>query len=175
MKKNNGFTLIEILLVLTMMAVISALIAPSFFSAAGSTAASEARQLQKMLRMVGEESQLSGMPIQLRVYHDHLTFYAPDQEKKWQPLANALLQAYTLGSPVLITKAQLDGDAGIMINDQNNNGEQNNMPPALARFLFWPDGSVTAGEMTLKAGSKGNPLTIRIDAGVGGIRVMKPL
>ncbi|MDQ6975068.1 MAG: prepilin-type N-terminal cleavage/methylation domain-containing protein [Mariprofundaceae bacterium] len=170
-----GFTLIEILLVLTMMAIISALIAPSFFSASGGTVTSETRKMQKILRMVGEESQLGGMPIQLRVYRDSLNFYSPNKEKKWQPLANTILQAYALRSPVYIAKAQLDGGAGIMMDEQITMGEQNDSngktsTPTLARFLFWPDGDVTAGEITLQAGSENQ--TIRIDAGMGGVRVI---
>lgn len=173
MKHAAGFTLIEILLVLTMMAVISALVAPSFFSASGSTVAQEARQMQKILRMVSEESQLGGFPIQLRVYRDGLNFYTPDQEKKWKVFSNAILQRYPLGSPVQVADAQLDGDVGVIMgmNDKNNSSEKAG-PPVLGYFLFWPDGAVTAGKITLRAGEKGDEQTIRIAPGPGGIRVM---
>jgi|UPI00036C4406 type II secretion system protein H len=169
---HAGFTLIEIMLVLTMMAVLSALIAPSFFDAAGGKVEAEARLLQKMLRMVSEEAQLAGKPIQMRVYHDHLDFYTPSQDKTWQPFSNAVIQAYTWPTPVQCNEALLDGDIGMTLSD-NTGLDGKKTPPPLARFLFWPDGSLTAGSLSLRHGDKGKSETIRLEPGPGGIHLLK--
>jgi len=173
---HAGFTLIEIILVLTMMAVLSAMIAPSFFDAAGGKVESEARLVQKILRMVSEEAQLAGKPIQMRVYRDHVDFYTPSQDKTWLPFSNAVVQPYQWATPVQCSESLLDGDIGMTLsndtgNETSNDGKKG--PPPLARFLFWPDGSLTPGTLTLRNGDKGKTETIRMDPGPGGIHLVK--
>jgi type II secretion system protein H len=169
---HAGFTLIEIMLVLTMMAVLSALIVPSFFDAAGGKVETEARLTQKMLRMVSEEAQLAGKPIQIRAYRDHLDFYTPGKDKTWIPFSNAVVQPYSWLAPVQCSEGLLDGDVGMTLSTDIS-GDSSKGPPPLARFLFWPDGSLTAGTLTLRNGDKGKTETIRIDPGPGGIHLVK--
>lgn len=168
---QRGFTLIEILLVLVLMAVVSAIIAPSFFAASGSTPALEARLMQKMLRMASEESQLDGRPVQIRVFSDHLSLLEHRDKNGWQPLRSDVLEAeYRLPSPVRIASAALDADLSPLTAEQDKPISRAEKPP-LARFLLMPDGNLTAGHITLDSGSGTDAVSLRLQPGPGGIGV----
>lgn len=163
-------------MVIAVMAVLSAIVAPSFFSAGASNAAKEARQLQKLLRLATEESQLAGLPIQLRVYQDGVNFFTQSSEGGWVLLQHDVLQYFYLAAPVVVSSASLDGGAGLNAWDddiQNQELADEEKKAALARFILWPDGSLTAGFITLRTGEQGETSRLRLRSGPAGIRVMK--
>jgi len=167
----KGFTLIEILLVIVIMTVLTAMVAPNFFAATEASVANEARYMQKVLRLASEEAQLSGKPVRCSVYSDQLIFELPAQDGTWQKLQDELLAQDTPKAPVKVLQAQLDGD--VIGEDMRMIDNQENVPP-LARFMLWPDGNVSAGEITLGIPKQREQRTIQLRAGAGGIRVLKP-
>ncbi len=169
---QSGFTLIEILLVITLMAVVSAVIVPSFFSASGSTPAQEARLMQKMLRMASEESQLTGRPLLLLVFPDHLSLRSRNQKGRWQPIISDVLDAtYRLPAPVRIARAALDGDVMLSLPGIDHNTTSRKEAVPMARFLLMPDGNLTTGSITLHAGRGTDSVVLRLQPGPGGIKL----
>jgi len=168
--KEQGFTLIEILLVIVIVAVLSAMVAPSFFQATGTTVDDEARYMQKLLRLAAEETQLTGRLVRCSVYKDHLKFETPNGAGEWKLLDDSLFQAQSPQTPVIIQRAHLHGDVGLS-DEPLRDGEK----PPLARFTFWPDGRVSTGELTLGIEGEGDTGTrvIELRSGPGGIYMVK--
>ncbi|MDQ6973873.1 MAG: hypothetical protein Q9M10_03230, partial [Mariprofundaceae bacterium] len=69
--------------------------------------------------------------------------------------------------PVEIMDAQREGDIAL----DNGLLKKDEVPP-LARFIFWGDGSLSAGKITLGMPDSHEMLTIQLHAGAGGIRVL---
>lgn len=168
--RQQGFTLIEILLVIVIATVLSAMVAPSFFQSTGASVESEARYVQKILRLASEEAQLSGILIRCSVYHDELRFETPAKDGQWQSLSDKQFQAAQLKAPIFIKNAHLNGD--VAIEKLGTSGDEK---PALARFNFWPDGAVSAGELSLAIKPAGTVLMIELRSGPGGIHVVEPV
>jgi len=166
---TRGFTLIEILLVITIMMVMSAMVAPNFFQATQADVRSEARFMQKVLRVASEEAQLSSRPIRCSVYTDHLRFETPAMDGSWQPLQDDVFQHDLPKPPVEVLRATLDGDIGLSLGDVK--GDE--IPP-LTRFTFWPDGNVSAGQIVLGIAKQPEHRTLQLRPGPAGIRVMQP-
>jgi len=165
--KQQGFTLIEILLVIVIATVLSAMVAPSFFASTGVSLKSEARYMQKVLRLAAEESQLRGKPIRCSVYAERLIFEMPNRDGVWMPLADEIFQSQMPQAPITVKSAHLEGGVDLVGSETLNNGEK----PPLTRFMFWPDGRVSAGELVLSIEPKEQTRTIKLHAGLGGIHV----
>ncbi|MDQ6954389.1 MAG: type II secretion system protein [Mariprofundaceae bacterium] len=166
--KAHGFTLIEILLVIVIMTVLSAMVAPSFFQSTGTTVNDEARYMQKILRLAAEETQLTGRLVRASVYQDHLLFETPNNHGKWGPLLDGIFQANVPQAPVIVQSAHLNGDVGL-VEETLRDGEK----PPLARFSFWPDGRVSAGELVLSLKTGGTRRVIQLRSGPGGVHLLK--
>ncbi|MDQ6995124.1 MAG: GspH/FimT family pseudopilin [Mariprofundaceae bacterium] len=167
---NKGFTLIEIMLVLVIMAVLTAMVSPNFFAATQGDVKTEARFMQKMLRLASEEAQLTGKPVRCSVYSNRLVFESPAPDGTWMTMQDAEFQQDMPRPPVEILRAQRDGDIGL-----NNASMQADEVPPLARLMFLGDGSLSAGKITLGIPHHKETLTIELHAGAGGIHVLKPL
>ncbi len=167
-----GFTFIEILLVIVLLVILSAMVAPSFFSLTEATPAQEARGLQKTLRMLAEEAQISGRPVLLQLYPDRVEAFTSDGQGAWQPLRNEVFdQRYTLRAPVRIREASLNAGAPLIPPKTNETSQE---IPALARFLLMPDGDLTMGNIVLDDGEARNRREIRLEPGPAGISVRDP-
>jgi len=166
--KQQGFTLIEILLVLVIMTVLSAMVLPSFFQASGANVVDEARYMQKLLRLTAEEAQLSGKVIRCAVYKNHLSFASPNREGEWVPLTDKLFQSDTPKAPVIVEQAHLNGAVEELSLDSNSKKK-----PPLAYFLFWPDGRVSTGQITLSIADTDRKKTIQLHSGPGGIHIQR--
>lgn len=164
---QQGFTLIEILLVIVIMVVLSAMVAPSFFQATGASINSEARYMQKLLRLTAEEAQLTGKLVRCSVYRDRLQFESPNAKGVWQVLRGDLFQAGVPQARVIVRRAHLNGDVSLA-NEHLQDGEK----PALARFTFWPDGRVSRGELELFIEGETDSRVITLGSGPGGIHVL---
>jgi len=167
--QQKGFTLIEILLVIVIMVVLSAMVVPSFFQATGASVEGETRYMQKLLRLAAEEAQLTGKVVRCSIYRNHVTFEGVNSEGEWQALADDIFQTVLPQAPIIVRRAHLNGDAGLVYGNLKD-GEK----PPLARFLFWPDGRVSAGKVVLgvKGEGEGEEKTIELRSGLGGIHVL---
>lgn len=168
MKENmRGFTLIEIMLVLVIMTVLMAMVAPNFFTASQGDVKTEARFLQKVLRLASEEAQLRGKPVRCSVYSDQLIFEVPAQDGTWMPMQLPEFQNVRPKPPIEVLAVRLNGDMGL--NDTFVQGDE--LPP-LAHLMFWADGSLTTSEMDLGIPKHDEHITIALQAGAGGIHVL---
>jgi len=187
---QQGFTLIEIMLVIVIMTVVTAMVVPSFFQSLGVDATTEARALHKTLRLASNEAQLMGKPIRCSVWPDRLRFFEPGNGR-WQALDSNILASYVLGEGMLIREASLDASDGLdsalesidqawqrQREDEDASSaetpvfSEDKTQAPLADFLFWPDGSVTSGYLDV-GDQEGNALRrIQIQPGPGGIRLL---
>ncbi|MBL1351728.1 MAG: type II secretion system protein [Zetaproteobacteria bacterium] len=168
---SKGFTLIEIMLVLVIMTVLTAMVAPNFFAATQGDVKTEARFMQKILRLASEEAQLTGKPVRCSVYSNQLVFETPAPDGTWMTIQDTEFQQDMPRPPVEIMDAQLEGDIGLG-NGLDNGSIQADKVPPLARLMFWGDGSLSAGKITLGIPDSSETLTIQLHAGAGGIRVL---
>jgi len=173
--RQQGFTLIEILLVIVLITVLSAVVAPSFFQASGADVNVEARLLQKTLRLAAEESQLTGKTIRCSIYQDHLSFAVADSQGIWQAIMEKPLANVVIKSPVQVLEARLKGDVPVSLNNLNMShlDVKGKEKPPMLRVLLWPDGRVSSASLLL--GVEGDALqrTIELGSGLGGIRLLK--
>ncbi len=163
---EHGFTLIEILLVIVIVTVLSAMVIPSFFSATGASVEGEARSMQKILRIASDEAQLGGKLMRCSVYNNHLSFEQASADGHWHNLADPLFQAYAIHAPVFIEKAYLNGDVSLKLSSSNQE------KPPLARFYLWPDGRVSTGRIRLASHASSAMLMIQLASGAGGIHIL---
>lgn len=185
-RHQRGFTLIEILLVLVIIVVLSAMIAPSFFSALGSDVDSEARQLHLHLKMLADEASLSGKPIRCAVFTESMECLTPGQGQ-WMPMSG-ILASYHLSPGIQVSMALLDDTQGVQnaldaidqvwqerqgadqaFSDKPRDQPDGGLP--IAEFVFWPDGSVTNGSIEISASDDQKVRRIRLQSGLGGIRL----
>jgi len=166
-RKSQGFTLIEILLVIVLMTVLSAMVAPSFFQATASSVEGEARYMQKILRMASEQAQLTGHVLRCSVYREQLRFESVDSNGVWRLSADAIFQQSLPQAPVQVQQAHLYGDV------QPGSEPVEGKKTPLARFYFWPDGRVSNGAIVLMDPASKERKKIHLGAGPGGIYVVK--
>jgi len=164
---QKGFTLIEIMLVLVIMTVLTAMVAPNFFAATQGDAKTEARLMQKILRLASEEAQLTSRPVRCSVYSDQLVFESPAQDGTWVALQSSEFQIPLPKPPVEILDVRLDGDIGL-----DNGAIQHDEIPPLARLMFWGDGHLTAAHIDVGIPKQEPVITLALQAGAGGIHVV---
>jgi len=170
---TRGFTLIEIMLVLVLMAVLTAMVAPNFFAATQTDVASEARWMQKVLRLASEDAQLDGRPVRCSLYPDHMLFETPNMKGRWQAMQDPLLQQNIPMPPVQILRVRLDGDSNSPDFFAQTDILTHEKPP-LARIVFRGDGSVTPAHITLGIPEQSQDIReIQLRSGPGGIRVVQ--
>jgi hypothetical protein len=161
---QGGFTLLEIL------AVATALIAPSFYDVSRPSPRDEARHLAMALRMAGEEASLSGRPMIWYAGRHAYGFEQGDGRGKWMPLAGSLFGLHRLPAGLAVLSVQpADAMGRLREGRVRADGE-----PVLARLLLMPPEGVQApAEIVLgREGGRANRVHIRLRPGSGGIRVL---
>ena len=170
--RTRGFTLIEIMLVLMLMAVLTAMVAPNFFAATQTDVRHEARWMQKILRLASEDAQLDGRPLRCSLYADRMQFETPDMQGKWHTVRDDMLQQRIPMPPVQILRVSLDGDSNHSDAFTSSDMLTQETPP-LARILFQGNGDVTAAHITLGIPQQSqDDMEISVRSGPGGIRVV---
>jgi len=168
-RPQAGFTLLEILLVIVLIAVTVAMVAPSFFTLAGTDIDDEARRMQQALRLAAEESQLTGIPIRLVVLKSGYRFEAINDEDEWMSLAEEPFAPYTFESGIETGDVHFSGGVA---PEQPGKPEEEQDAGLLAYIILWPDGMLDAADLTLSATAANSERTIQLRSGPGGIRLL---
>jgi type II secretion system protein H len=163
---ETGFTLLEILLVIVILAVSSALVAPSFFAASSASIDEEARRLSLALKLASDEAALSGHPLRWSATAHSYVFEFPDSEGAWHPADEQPYSAYDLPAGIAIVDMQPQNTA--LTEDMEQKKEA-----VMARLLLLPQGVIQSAEIILAVeDGAGRQLGIQLRPGPGGIRIM---
>jgi len=166
---EQGYTLIEIILVIVIMSVMTMMIAPSFFSATGTTAGQEARRLTQALRLAADEAVLTGRPMRWTAREHSYSFESPDSESVWQLQDESPFHAYSLPGGIRILAVQPVETTAI-----TETTDQKESEPVLAHLLLLPQGIVEPSSIVLAdRGGEGDQVTILLQPGPAGISIEK--
>ncbi len=169
-----GFTLLEILVVITIMAISIAMVAPSFISVSDADAGAEMRRLHQVLRLAAEEAQLTGMPLRWVARKDSYYFEMLNSEQAWDVLTDSPFEKYLLPTGVEISAINLSGAPALQRSVEEGDNEKRE--EVLARLVLWPDGMFDAADVTISSDAADNPansLQLQIRSGPGGIRIIE--
>jgi len=165
--RESGFTLLEILLVIVIMAVTSMMVAPSYFSAISVSVDDESRRLAQALRLASEEATLSGKMFRVRFRQHSYQFQSADQSGVWQPLQETPYKEHKLAEGIQIVAVR----PSVLLTEQTGK-EKQGQEAVLADVLFAPEGIRKIVDIILNTEpSDGHPLTIQLRPGPGGIAV----
>lgn len=174
----GGFTLIEILLVVVLIAVAVAIIAPSFVSLTGGSIDDEARRMQQVFRLCSEETQLTGIPIRAVVLKGSYRFEqlfdvrqegdTEVSEKEWRPFGEEPFAAHSFVDGIEIGEIRFSGSVNESRNSQSEEKHEENY---VGRLYFWPDGMLDAADLTLVAPAESAERQLQLRSGPGGIRL----
>lgn len=173
-----GFTLLEILLVVTLIVIVTAMVAPSFISMSGASIDDEVRRVQQVLRLAAEESQLTGVPVRMVVFKNGYRFEqlvdqppAPGsdvKEQKWMDLGEPPFTEYQLGDGIEVGEIRFSGS---LPPDVENEPVKEGEEQPIGRLNFWPDGMLDAADLILLAPELNEQRTLQLRSGPGGIRL----
>ncbi len=168
-----GFTLLEIMLVIVIMAVTAMMLAPSYFSAISASPDAEARRLAQVLRLATEESALSGAQFRVRLQRHAYRFQNPDATGEWRTLQQAPYAPYRLPEGVQIVETRpaaplTDAQSG----EAEHAGGAFDAEPVLADLLLEPVGVRRIADILLAAEpDDGERIVVQLRPGPGGIAV----
>ena len=168
-KTDAGFTLLELLLVIVIMAVTSMMVVPSYFSAVSVSIDDEGKRLAQLLRLASEEATLAGNTFRVRFRQHSYQFQSADREGAWQTLQDQPYQPYQLPEGVQIVEI----NPAVPLTEDVN-GETKGTEPVLADILLLPEGVSQIADIVLATEpANSRHLIIRLRPGPGGIRVEK--
>lgn len=174
-----GYTLIEILLVVTLIAIAAAIVAPSFVTLTGASVDDEARRLQQILRLGAEEAQLTGIPLRIVVLKNGYRFELLSEQKSkltgnaggephWAPLEEAPFTSHQFDDGIEIGALQFSGEVPAE-QPAAADGEEE----LLGYLSFWPDGMLDAADISISAPESGHERVVQLRSGPGGIRLLE--
>ncbi len=156
--------MLEIMLVLLIMAVVSAMVLPNVFSSPSARLTDEGRYLRQVLHLAAEEAQLRSVPLRWSAYADHYVFEMPDAEGVWRSMRERPFISHSLPRGIHIASVQLQGG---LPQPEITTGKH----PPLGRVTLFPDGMLTLANITLTSAS--DQLRIQLRPGPGGIHIVK--
>jgi len=166
---ESGFTLLEIMLVIVIMAVTSMMVAPSYFSAVSVSVEDEGKRLAQVLRLASEEATLSGDAFRVRFRQHSYQFQSVDQKGVWQSLQESPYQQHKLAKGIQIIEIRPSTPLTEQVEKQDKHAE-----PVLADIELAPEGIRKIANIILgEDPDGGQPLTILLRPGPGGIAVKK--
>lgn len=101
-RHQAGFTLIEMLLVIVVIAVSAALLAPGFIGAAVPSLSDEARRLRQAFILASEEAVLSGRPIRLVAEAHQYAFESSDADHHWHEMTGQPYAGHRMPAEIFI-------------------------------------------------------------------------
>lgn len=161
-----GFTLLEILLVIVILAVSAALVAPSYFAASSASIDEEARRLSLALKLASDEAALSGSPFRWSATAHSYVFELPDGEGAWQAVNEQPYNEYELPAGIAIADVQPQ-------NTSLSEDVKEKKEAVIAQLLLLPQGVIQSSEIILAVEDGADrQLSIQLRPGPGGIQVM---
>ncbi len=165
----SGFTLLEIMLVIVIMAVTAMMVAPSYFTALSPSLDDEGKRLAQALRLASEEATLSGDAFRVRFRRHGYQFQNADREGVWRTRRQSPYQPYRLPQGIQIVEVRpslpLTEDAG---------AAEKGAEAVLADLLLPAEGVRQIANIVLAAEPQdGRRITVRLRPGPGGIAVKK--
>lgn len=158
----EGFTLLEILLVILILSVTTMMVAPSFISFSSPGLQQEAKRMVQILRLASEESMLSGRALRLSVLQESYRFETPASDGTWLRVEDKLYSPYHLPSSFQFTAIRPEQSLDHM-------GRGDDEEPLIGHINILPDGFRRASELTLAKGEK--RVVILIQPGPDGVRI----
>lgn len=170
--RDGGFTLLEILLVIVMIAITSAMVVPSLYQTNFGSTADELKRLQMVMRAALEESQWSNTPIRW-VAHAHGWHFEimqrSDDGMVWVGVDEPPLEVYELPDGMAVDRVE---QAGEFVLDMQAKAE--NVSADVARVgmvLFLPDGLTSQSDVYFNENSAEFGQFLQVRPGPAGIKI----
>ncbi len=169
---NAGFTLLEILLVIVILAVSTAMIAPSFFSATAPSVEAEARRLALALNLASDEAALAGIPMRWSARAHSYLFESPNGEQEWRPNSEQSYREYQLPAGIVIADVQPAQPQLMEDGFSGAEADAKQAGPVLARLLLPAQGIAMPASIVLaREDNAAQRVRIRLLPGPGGIHI----
>jgi len=161
---ESGFTLLEILLVVVILAVTSMMIAPSYFSASSVSIDDEGKRMVQVLRLGQEEAALSGRMFRVLLRRHSYTFQQAGAEGEWQTVQQQPYRPHQLSEGIQIAEVRPQ----LPLQEKTDEkGEE----AVIARLLLPAEGIRQIVDIVLaEEAGDGRRLEIQLRPGPGGIR-----
>ncbi|OIQ01071.1 MAG: type II secretion system protein GspH [Zetaproteobacteria bacterium CG2_30_46_52] len=174
---ERGFTLLEILLVIVMIAVTSAMVVPSLYQSTFGSAEEVSQRLRVVMRAALEESQMTGLPIrwvatEQNWYFEALAQTAPDKSAEWVGYAESPFETYDLPEGIMLTRVEQVGDFVLDMGEQSNDGQQ---AVVIGIVLLLPDGTTSQSDVYFAEEKEAYAKFLRIRPGPAGIQIQDNL
>ncbi|MDQ6995979.1 MAG: prepilin-type N-terminal cleavage/methylation domain-containing protein [Mariprofundus sp.] len=168
-KSEAGFTLLEIMLVIVIMAVTAMMVAPSYFSAISVSVDDEGKRLAQVLRLASEEATLSGDTFRVRFRQHSYAFQSAGESGVWQTVQKSPYRQYKLAAGIQLVEIRPSMPLSEQVEKEDKHAEV-----VLADILLTPEGVSKMVDIILDTEPPGDlPLTIQLRSGPGGIAVKK--
>ncbi|MDQ6988632.1 MAG: prepilin-type N-terminal cleavage/methylation domain-containing protein [Mariprofundaceae bacterium] len=168
---ESGFTLLEILLVIVIVAVTAAMVVPSISLVGMGSVQDEAKRLRLTMRLAMEESQLSGQPLRwLATEHTWSFEVFSLDDGKWSAFEEPPLSTYQLPQGVRIMSVQQAGDFALDMVVEREGADD---APIVGMVLLLPDGTTSQSNVRLEGEGDGDDEVrqLQIRPGPAGIRL----
>ena len=171
----EGFSLLELMLVLALIALVSAVILPNLFTSDEQLLQGEVRRLKQVLQMANRETRMSAIPIRWTAYEKSYLFERLNRDNTWHLLQDKPFKAHQLANAVVINEVQLQGESAFIPPTEevqpelSNDAGQQDIKIVLGRIIMMPDGAVSVADVQLSTELVGRWLEVR--PGMAGIQL----
>lgn len=172
-----GFTLLEIVLVIAILALVTALVAPNLLPAGGGALEEEADRLRQVLQLAVDEAQMSGSPLRWSAWHDRYRFERRTEARRWLPMSEAPFAPRKLDGVVLdrVLENGIEQRMAIDMQPSGEEGSRTGEEPPIGRARILPGGMVTPLDIVLRdADHPDSRRTVRLRPGPAGVVVVDP-
>jgi len=153
------------MLVLLIVAMMAAIVAPNIFQSYGARAEDQARRLQQLLSLAANESMLTGVPTRWTAFADGYRFEQPNSEGEWIPMNDHPFVDETFNADARILEVRSQGLENVIEH------ERDMKRPVLGRLLMMPDGMLTPADIILSIDGAEDRV-IQARPGPGGIKLL---
>lgn len=158
---------------IVMIAVLSAMVAPSITSSLGGSVKDEAERLQQTMRLALEEAQLSSVP--LRWVGEHRGWYFEQLVQTvdgpiWQRFEAPPIEMHSLPSDIIVAEVRQSGEFLFSLEVKKTSQDEGEQP--LGMVLLLPDGTVSPSEIVMSDTGGSGSEVLQVKSGPAGIRVM---